>query len=805
MDQKQNSELILPAVAARGIVAFPKMTIHLDVARIKSVLAIEKAIKAGKRLFVVTQRDQEVENPASKDLYEIGTVVEIKQFYCYGEGEYHLSGVGLYRAKCNTILTDGEYITANITRLPERRSLKAPADEVEALMRALRGCFNKYAFAVKRIGKELVHLIEQEQNPLSLFQIMVTYLPFDYEIKQQMLEESNHWTRLKMLLQAMAQEAEIATMERGLIEKVEASMDQNQREYFLREQVKIIQQELGSNESVFGNPDEYRKKIHAISRLTKEAKEKLEDEVDRLFRMPDSSHEAYVISNYLDTVLSLPWDDMREESFSIHDAEQKLEQDHYGLEKVKERILENLAVRLFNPDIKGQILCLIGPPGIGKTSISHSIAQALHRDFIRISLGGISDESDIRGHRKTYVGAMPGRIISGLLQSKTGNPVILLDEIDKMASSYHGDPSSAMLEVLDSEQNHAFVDHYIEVPYDLSDCFFITTANNKNEIPAPLLDRMEVIELNSYTLEEKFQIAKRHLIPKQGTRHGLTKRQVQITDNAIYALIDYYTKEAGIRNLERMISSLYRKAAKKLADGKAKTVRFSDKNLESYLGPFRYIPEKIPAEHSVGLVNGLAWTSVGGELLQIEASILDGKDTVKLTGNLGNVMKESANTAISYVRSIATEYGIDPKFYQKKDIHIHAPEGAVPKDGPSAGIALVTVLVSALTNTPIRRDVAMTGEVTLRGRVLPIGGLKEKAIAAYKSGIKTVLIPKENERDLEELDSTVREALTFIPCTNAEDALQIALVSPAFHKKGTSLMSTYTGKKIHSKQPEAEV
>lgn len=806
MDQKQNDrELIMPAIAARGTVAFPKTTVHLEVGRLKSVLAIEEAIGTNQKIFIVTQKNPDQENPLEKDLYSVGTVVEIRQFHRYGEEEYHLSGIGLYRAKLKRIVADGEYLTASVVRMTERRSLKAPAEEVEALMRALRSYFAKYAFAVKRVNKELMTAIEKEDNPVSVFHLMVTYVPFRFDKKQSILEESDYWVRMRMLLQAMAEEANIAAMERGLLEKVEASIDQNQRDYFLREQAKVIQEELGSSESVFGNPDGYKEKIQNIKHLTVEGKEKLESEVDKLFRMPDNSHEAYVISNYLDVVLSLPWDDERKEVFSIDKAQEQLEHDHYGLNKVKERILENLAVRIFNPDIKGQIICLAGPPGVGKTSISKSIAEALGRDFVRISLGGINDESDIRGHRKTYVGAMPGRIITGLAQTKTRNPVVLLDEIDKMASSYRGDPSSAMLEVLDSEQNHAFVDHYIEVPYDLSDCFFITTANNIGNIPAPLLDRMEVIELTSYTLEEKFQIAKKHLIPRQAERHGLTKKQAQISDDAIYTLIDSYTKEAGVRNLERKISSLYRKAAKKLAEGKVKTVRFTAKNIESYLGPLKYFGEQIPKENPIGLVNGLAWTSVGGELLPIEASILDGKGVVQLTGNLGNVMKESANAAISYVRSVAKEYGLDPDFYQKNDIHIHAPEGAVPKDGPSAGVALAVVLISALADVPIRKDIAMTGEITLRGRILPIGGLKEKAIAAYKSGVKTVLIPKENERDLIEIDPKVRESLSFIPCSYANEAIKEALLFPVFNKKDATIKAPIiNGKKLSSTRQEAK-
>ncbi len=770
-------EQVIPLIASKGIVAFPKGIINIDISRKKSIAAVKNAINGNKKIFIVAQKHVDILEPLQEDLYDYGTVCEIKQFHKYVEGDYKLTAIGKYKAKIDKFYSDEEMYYAVVKRVSERIRVKK-TDEIFAVMRAIKKKFVQYVLSIKNVSRELVILIENEEDPFNLFTIIVEIMPFKYELKQHMLEESNLLKKLKLLLEAIAREAEIASIERKVIEKVEKNIDKNQRNYFLREQAKIINEELGDSESVDDASSlEYIEKISQIQNISDESKEKLLSEVKKLDRMPESSHEAYVIANYLDTILSLPWDKMTEENIDLDIIEKHLNKYHYGLKKVKEHILENLAVRKFNPNIKGQILCLVGPPGVGKTSIARSIAETIGRKFVRISLGGISDESDIRGHRKTYVGAMPGRIINGLIQAKSRNPLVLLDEIDKMIVSSQGDPSAATLEILDSEQNNAFTDHYIEVPFDISECFFIATANSTETIPAPLLDRMEIIELSSYTIEEKFHIAKEYLWPKQLAEHGLNEKMVKINDKVIYELIDGYTREAGVRKLNRLIASLLRKAAKKLISGKNKFVRFTEKNIEKYIGAKKYIGETISKTDEVGLVNGLAWTSVGGELMQIEAGVMDGKGDVKLTGNLGDIMKESANTAISFVRSIASEYNIPTDFYKSKDIHIHVPEGAVPKDGPSAGVALATVLVSALSNTPVRRDVAMTGEISLRGRDMAIGGLKEKAIAAYKSGVTTVLIPQDNVSDLDDIDESVRKALKFIPCSTADQVLKLSLLN----------------------------
>lgn len=770
----------LPVIAARGLVVFPNSLIHLDISRERSVEAIRRAMEEDRRLFIVTQRDVMVEEPAQSDLYSIGVVVEIKQFLKHTEDEYKILVSGEYKARLLRLTSTHPFLEAEVRCLPTKAQPAFDSIEIEASIRLLKIAFEKYAMILPKISQELVVSVERENDPTSLFMLIVNNTMLKFEDKQVMLEENNLLERIRLLIHSLNEETQILMMEKEIFEKVQVRIDQNQREYFLREQAKIINEELGYDEEY--QPEEetqnYIDRIEAIQNISSESREKLLSEARRLYKMPPSSHEAYVIENYLDTVLELPWDESTVDRIDIKAAQKQLDKDHYGLEKVKERVLENLAVRKFAPEMKGQIICFVGPPGVGKTSVAKSIATALGRKYVRIALGGISDESDIRGHRKTYIGAMPGRIITAIKQAKSRNPLILLDEIDKMGSSFKGDPSSAMLEVLDGEQNSTFVDHYVEIPFDLSDCLFVTTANTLSTIPDPLLDRMEVIELSSYTLEEKFNICKKYLIPKQRKKHGLNAKQIKITDEAVYALIDSYTRESGVRKLERIVATLCRKTAKLLAENGTESVRFTAKNLENHLGPKKYLGEKIADSDQVGLVNGLAWTSVGGELLQIEASVMDGKGQLQLTGNLGNVMKESANTALSYVRSVAHQYGIDPGFYQKKDIHIHVPEGAVPKDGPSAGVALATVLVSALSGIPIRRDVAMTGEITLRGRDLPIGGLKEKAIAAFKSGVKTVLIPDENKSDLEEIDSAVRDSLTFIPCKTAEEVLSAALAQP---------------------------
>ena len=575
----------------------------------------------------------------------------------------------------------------------------------------------------------------------------------------------------------LARESSLLELEQEINEQVRAQLEQNQKEYYLREQMKIISEELGESESPVEESDEYRQKIQDLHLDSQDVEEKLLKECDKLAKMPFGSHEATVVRNYLDAVLALPWNHKTKDSLNLPSAKKVLDRDHYGLEKIKERIIEVLAVRSLTPDARGQVICLVGPPGVGKTSIARSVAAAMGRRYVRVSLGGVRDEADIRGHRKTYIGAMPGRIMNAIRQAGTANPLILLDEIDKMGNDFRGDPSSAMLEVLDTEQNSAFVDHYLEVPFDLSDVLFITTANNAEAIPAPLYDRMDVITLSSYTAEEKFHIAKEHLLKKQARRHGLTLRQLRIDDDALRAIIDGYTREAGVRGLERCLAKICRKTAKAIVAGEAKGVKIVPESLEGYLGPRKFKDDPEQARDEVGVVNGLAWTEVGGETMPVEVAILDGSGKIELTGSLGDVMKESARTAISYVRSRAADWHIDRDFYKNKDIHIHVPEGAVPKDGPSAGVTMATAIVSALTGLPVHRDVAMTGEISLRGRVLPIGGLKEKTMAAYTHHMKTVIIPAENESDLAEVDKAVKEAIRFIPASHLDTVIRYALVS----------------------------
>lgn len=777
---KSKTHITLPVIAARGTVVFPKSYCHLDLSREKSVEAVKTAMNQNRKIFVVTQIDSLTEDPLQEDLYTVGTVVELKQLLKHTDYEYRIMVKGEYRAKLIQLNSDEPYLEAEISRIPNKRNLSTE-QENEAAIRSVKHVFHAYCALAPKISMELMNTIESETDPSEIFLLIMTHIPLKHEEKQAILEEDQLLERMRLLVDALVDETSIMALEKEIFEKVQTSIDQNQREYFLREQIKVINEELGYEE-YDDEESKYIDRINSIKNISNETRGKLLDEEKRLSKIPPSSHEAYVISNYLDTCLELPWDDFTEDTINIKAARKQLDKDHYGMEKVKERILENLAARAFAPNLKGQIICLVGPPGVGKTSVASSVAKSLKRKFVRIALGGVSDESEIRGHRKTYIGAMPGRIITGINQAKSRNPLVLLDEIDKLGSSFKGDPSSALLEVLDGEQNAKFTDHYIEVPFDLSDCLFVTTANSISNIPAPLLDRMEVIELSSYTLEEKFQICKCHLISKQRKKHGMDGNTVRFSDDGIYSIIDNYTRESGVRTLERKIAELCRKAAKEIIEEKCKSIRFTNVNLEKYLGPKKYLGDRISDTDEIGLVNGLAWTSVGGELLQIEVSVMDGKGNLQLTGNLGNVMKESANTALSYVRSAANKYGIPADFYRKKDIHVHVPEGAVPKDGPSAGVALATALISALADIPVRRDVAMTGEITLRGRDLAIGGLKEKSIAAYKSGIKTVLIPHQNEADLNEIDKAVRESLNFIPCKTAEEVLCHALVYQAESK-----------------------
>ncbi|MBR1430898.1 endopeptidase La [Ruminococcus sp.] len=764
---------ILYTVAMRGLVAFPKMVMHFDVSRSKSMAAVERSLKEGGKLFLVTQHEAYIENPKASDLYKVGVVAEIKQVLKLPDNIMKVLVEGVYKANLVRLIDDGEVLKAEVKRTPTYSRAKVDEVEAEALIRSVKDVFERYASFFPRMPKELLTSIMTQDSPIKLFETVTFNCNLNYRDKQTLLEETNVINKLSVLFACLTSEVEILELENLINEQTKNSIDKGQREFYLREQLRVIQEQLGEDEGeeAFG----YINDIMEL-KLDEKSKEKLLKEADKLTKLPPSSQEAFVIKNYLDTVLDLPWGKYTKAKLSMEKAEAVLEKDHYGLKKVKERILEFLAVHMLNPEIKGQIICLAGPPGIGKTSIAKSIAKAMGRKYARVSLGGVRDEADIRGHRKTYVGAMPGRIITAISQAGSANPLILFDEIDKLCSDIKGDPSSAMLEVLDAEQNNAFRDHFIEVPFDLSKAVFITTANNVGAIPAPLLDRMEVIELPSYTAEEKFHIAKEHLIPKQLKEHGLKASQLKISDDAIDELIQYYTKEAGVRSLERSIASLCRKTAKRIAADEVKRVTIKAKDINGYLGIRKYLGDLSSKEDQVGVVNGLAWTSVGGVLMPIEVITMKGTGKIELTGSLGEVMKESSKIAVSYVRSIAEKYGIDPDFYKNIDLHIHAPEGAVPKDGPSAGVTMTTALVSALSGLKVRSDVAMTGEVTLHGKVLPIGGLREKTMAAYKSGIKTVIIPVANKPDLEEVDEVVKNAITFVYAEELTDVLDTALI-----------------------------
>lgn len=760
-------------VTMRGLVAFPKMVMHFDVAREKSVKAIEYALKGNGKLFLVTQHEAYTDNPETSDLYKVGVVAEIRQVLRLPDNVMKVLIEGVYKARLLKLNDDGEVITSEVKRLPSYSRAKYDEAEAEALMRTVKESFEKYSSFFPKMPKELIMSIMTQSSPVKLFELVAFNCTMNYKSKQKLLEETNIINRLAMLVAFLASEIEILDIEQSINEQTQESIDKSQREYYLREQMRAIQEQLGESDS----EESFRYMSQAMSiDCDEKSREKLIKEIEKLSKMPPYSQEAFVIKNYLDTVFELPWGKYSKSKVTLEKAETILEKDHYGLKKVKERILEFLAVYMLNPKIKGQIICLAGPPGIGKTSIAKSIAKAMGRKYARVSLGGIRDEADIRGHRKTYIGAMPGRIITAMQQAGTCNPLILFDEIDKLCNDIKGDPSSAMLEVLDSEQNNTFRDHFIEIPFDLSKAVFIMTANNVSAIPEPLLDRMEIIELPSYTAEEKFHIAKEHLIPKQLKEHGLKASQLKITDEALNDIIQFYTKEAGVRSLERVIASVCRKTAKKVAAGEVKKISVKPDNIQEYLGVKKYSADLTSKENQVGVVNGLAWTAVGGVIMPLEVLVMDGTGKTEVTGSLGDVMKESSRIAVSYVRSIAEKYNIDKEFYKKNDIHIHAPEGAVPKDGPSAGVTMTTALVSALSGIPVRADVAMTGEITLHGKVLPIGGLREKTMAAYKAGIKTVIIPAANKPDLEEVDDVVKNNIEFVYAETLTDVLETALI-----------------------------
>ena len=767
---------VLPAIALRGLVVFPNNIVHFEVGRAKSIAAIEAAMHANSSVFLVAQKEMDVEEPTMPDLYGYGVIAEIKQVLRVSDDLVKVLVEGKTRARLLE-LNDGDFLQASVRPVPVRGIGADKRTQTEALVRSLKDCFEEYLSYSPQISKDIIYNIVSSDSPLFLSEYMPANLLLKYEDKQTILNESSLLSRLEKLLMLLRQECQVLEIERDLDDKVNASLDKGQREYYLREQMHIISEELGDSEDTRAEADTYRQKIAAL-KLDDESTEKLLKECDRLARMQSNSAESGVIRSYLDTCLGLPWHITTEDDLDQAHARRVLDREHYGLQKVKERILELLAVRKLNTEVKGQIVCLVGPPGVGKTSIAHSIADCMGRKFARMSLGGVHDEAEIRGHRRTYIGAMPGRIISAINSAKSSNPVILLDEIDKLAGDYKGDPSSALLEVLDPEQNRTFKDNYLDIPFDLSEVLFITTANDASTIPGPLYDRMDVIELPSYTRTEKFNIAKRHLLPKQLKNNGLDGK-VTMTSGAIYEIVDGYTREAGVRNLERTITSVLRKCAQKIAAGETEKISVSGTMVKSLLGPEKVKPTFISRTDCVGIANGLAWTSVGGEMLPVEVAVIpNGTGKIEITGSLGDVMKESAQLAVTYARVHAEEYGIASDRFKNTDLHIHAPEGAVPKDGPSAGVTLTTALVSALSGIPVRHDLAMTGEITLHGNVLPIGGLKEKSMAAFREGISTVLIPKENATDLYEVDAEVKEKIHFIPVERLSQVLKHALIMP---------------------------
>ncbi len=766
-------ELELPCVATRDIIVHPKMIVRFDVSRARSLASLKEALDGSRLVFLTAQKDNSVQDPDINDVYKIGTVCEIKQIVKGTDGISRVRVDGLYRAKLLKFSKEGVGIVATIKPMRNFTKDKALMDEIHAMSRVLKSAFEAYSHVVPRMPEELKSAVLNAKSPLELYEAIAFNVNMTTEDKQQVLETSMLSDKLAVLLAILTKETHVLSIEKDIHSKVSEVIERNQREYYLREELRVIKNELGDDDG----DDEAYKYFEKIAKLglDKEIVEKLVEEANRLTKMPSGSQEAAVIRGYLDTVLALPWNESTKDNTDIAKVSAQLDRDHYGMKKVKERILELLSVRALTPDVKGQIICLVGPPGVGKTSIGRSIAESLGRKYVRVSLGGVKDESDIRGHRKTYIGSMPGRIMNAIKQAGSKNPLILLDEIDKMSNDFKGDPSSAMLEVLDSEQNKEFRDHFLEIPFDLSDVLFVTTANNLGTIAPPLLDRMDVIELPSYTREEKFEIARRHLIPKQLKKNGLNGNMFRISDTGLYEIIDYYTKEAGVRTLERTIASLCRKAAKEIVSKNASRVTITPETAEKFLGVRKYTDDLKSNKPTVGEVNGLAWTSVGGTLMPLEVISLDGKGAIELTGSLGNVMRESAKIAVSYTRSVAEKYNIDKEFYIKKDIHIHAPEGAVPKDGPSAGVTMATAIISELSGIPVRADVAMTGEITLRGKVLAIGGLREKTMAAYKAGVKTVIIPADNKPDLEEVDDKVKAALEFVFAETIEDVLSVAL------------------------------
>ncbi len=772
MNVQEGMTSIMPVLPLRGLVIFPGMLIHFDVAREKSVNALYSAMGSDQHIFVVAQKDPAIDAPLKDDVFETGVVAKIVQLVKQPENMVRVVIEGQYRAEIKEYNADGEFISAIVEPV---KYIKDKTTVMNlALVRSVRNVFEEYLKYMPKMPSDILYKSQNAKNADDFSDFIAANIQAGFESKQRILATKDVTERLEFILDFLTNEVYLLKIERELTDKARAKIDESQKEYMLREQLQIIKGELGEDE-----PDdeirEYEEKIKEL-KLPEEVETTLLKECAKLDKTPFMSQEATVIRTYLDTCLELPWNVYSEDDIDLKRVAESLDKNHYGLKKVKERFLEYLAVKKNAPDMKGQIICLLGPPGVGKTSIAKSVAEAIGKKYARVALGGVRDEAEIRGHRRTYVGSMPGRIINAMKQAGTMNPLIVLDEIDKLASDYKGDPTSALLEVLDSEQNNTFTDHYIDLPFDLSDVMFVTTANDYSTIPAPLRDRMEVIELQSYTLVEKINIAKKYLIPKQLKNCGLNAKDFKFTPKAVEMIINNYTKEAGVRNLERTIASVMRKSVYKKLTEDIEKITISNKDLEELLGPAKYSDSEKSNKDEVGYVNGLAWTSVGGELLPIEIAVMQGTGKIELTGSLGDVMKESAKTAVTCIRSHADELNIDPMFYSTKDIHIHAPEGAVPKDGPSAGITMATALYSALSNKKVRHDVAMTGEITLRGKVLPIGGLNEKSMAAYKNGVKTVIIPKENSRDLAEIDEEVKNNVTFIPVSDIKEVLKTAVL-----------------------------
>lgn len=775
MAEKQKKTEILPVLPLKGLPVFPYMIIHFDVKRDFSLKALEGAVAEDRHIFLVAQKNPMIEEPLNKDLYSVGTIAKVKQVLKLPGNDVRVLIEGLSRAKIVSFVSESPYFECEVKELYDRREKNDEEASIyrEALMRKIKNLLGEYYISHGKIAKESLNSYLNMTDVKQFCDVVASNINFTIEDKQKLLEQTSLVKRLEMLVELLDKEIRLLEIENDINRKVKEVMDDRQRDYYLREQLKVIQDELSEKDGIEGEIEELREKFDGAPDFVIE---KVEKELARLRRVQQGNPEASVIINYIECLSELPWNKSTKENTSVKNAEKILEKDHYGLKNVKERILEYLSVRLLAGNLKSPIICLVGPPGVGKTSIVSSVARALNRNYVRISLGGVRDEAEIRGHRKTYIGAMPGRIISALKQAKSNNPLILLDEIDKMSSDFKGDPSSALLEVLDSEQNVNFRDHYVELPFDLSNVLFVMTANSIDTIDRPLLDRMEVIEISGYTDEEKLHIAKDYLIPKQLKNHGMKKSNIKFTDEAIVEIINSYTREAGVRSLERQIAKVMRKTAKRIASGDVKSVTITKNNLEGYMEKKGY-PHNMMGEHSeVGVATGLAWTPVGGDTLFIEVNAVEGSGKLELTGSLGDVMKESAKAAVSYIRSCADENGIDKDFYKNKDIHIHVPEGATPKDGPSAGITMATALISALTGKKVSKNVAMTGEITLRGRVLPIGGLKEKSLAAYRAGIRTIIIPAENKRDLDDIPENIRNEINFVCAENMVTVLETALM-----------------------------